>query len=760
MKSVAVVGAGPGGLVAVKTLVHHKDSSFNVTVFEKSSKLGGLWELSRGTSARHGLLSPETPTNLSKFTVGFSDLSWDSVKLEQPASRRHRNHEYSRVPMFPKAWMAKEYLEQYADRYKLRQRIEFGTKVVGAERFTEHGTIKWRLTSQGVTGGAHTTRVFDYLVIATGFFSKPRSLLPSLAPSRQVQSVKVLHSSQYRELDDLLPRDVSFASRNKILVVGGGNSSGEVAGTIAQHISSALHSPTTNRADLAKVEIVHVTPRPLYALPPYVPAPSGASGFVPLDIRLYDFAARPGKIDSYGGKAPEEVVGIVHGAIRSMVGSDQSDLGAPALVSSADGGKITDAAYVALSEGYSEFVRSGLIKPIRGRVISLDVATGDADGSIDARLQDDEGRQQRMAGVAAVIDATGYTPAPALDWLSQEILDTLEYDGEAPRLPLILEVLQTYNSSAPEIGFVGFYEGPYWGVMEMQARLLTELWASASKGTTLNVKQRAFEDKDTLRRLRADMKNKDRLIPQYWFSDYLGYMEEVAVDLGLQRNDHPFENHQGPTSPARYLSSDTSLPEAARIVTDLQRTVLASSKGAFLARATFRALQGKWKLHRKITSASASLPSGTFTGTASLFPRLPTRDGLGTDSEATSDGEYLYAEQGTFNPGAGGSMQASRHYVYRYHEADDALSVWFVKPENPKQVDYLYHDLNFTDIRVVEGEGSRQTATANAEHLCEADLYKTEYEFKFRGIALDTWKCKHTVKGPAKDYVSDAVYKR
>ena len=762
-KQVAIVGAGPGGLVAAKTLQHHSRLPFSVTLFERAQRLGGIWRIPEDGAKHDGFLSTNTPTNLSKFTVAFSDLSWDSVDLGLSVSDKPQKHGYSRVPMFPKAWMAGRYLELYADKYALKDKILFGTEIVRTERVRDGGSIKWKVFSRKTSGSdAHSEqcRVFDYLVVASGFFGRPKAPPPTLSPPQLPSNVRVFHSSQYRRLDDLIPSKPTHASPSKILIIGGGNSSGEAAGTVARDISSSIHSSTSHRNDLRNVEIVHVTPRPLYALPPFVPAAPGIPGFIPLDLRLYDFTARPGEIQTYGGKAPEEVLPIVHGFIRSMIGSDQSDLGSEALVASLDGDSKAGTAYVALSENYSEFVRSGLIKPVSGRVAKLDASAGSSTEGLFAQIVASDGRESTIDGITAVIHASGYTPAPALKWLPKDVLESVEYDPKSPRLPLILDMLQTYNSTVPDVGFIGFYEGPYWGVMEMQSRLLTETWASSATGKPFKTRDRAYEDKAALRSLRTDMESKDRQVPQYWFSDYLGYMEEAAVDLGLQRNDHPFEEHQGPTTPARYLGSETATPEAAKVMTDLSRTMTASKQGAFLARATLRALQGRWRLGRTIKSASGNLPSGTFSGRASFSPRLPTTDNSNSQHGAQHDGEHLYSEQGTFTPETGSAMQASRHYVYRYRESDDSLSVWFVKPDDLKMVDYLYHDVVFKDIQSVDNEGAKQRATATAEHLCEADLYKTEYEFHFQGINVTSWTCTHRVKGPAKDYVSEAIYER
>lgn len=69
-KTVAVVGAGPGGLIAAKTLL--QSGRFNVTIFEKTTTIGGLW-------APGNLINPQMRTNLCQFTNSFSGLSWENV---------------------------------------------------------------------------------------------------------------------------------------------------------------------------------------------------------------------------------------------------------------------------------------------------------------------------------------------------------------------------------------------------------------------------------------------------------------------------------------------------------------------------------------------------------------------------------------------------------------------------------------------------------------------------------------------------------
>ena len=66
-------GAGPAGLVAAKTLTHNHPGVFNVTIFEQSERIGGLWPVSKQDD---GLVNPDMCTNQSRYTVSFSDLAW------------------------------------------------------------------------------------------------------------------------------------------------------------------------------------------------------------------------------------------------------------------------------------------------------------------------------------------------------------------------------------------------------------------------------------------------------------------------------------------------------------------------------------------------------------------------------------------------------------------------------------------------------------------------------------------------------------
>jgi len=231
-------------------------------------------------------------------------------------------------------------------------------------------------------------------------------------------------------------------------------------------------------------------------------------------------------------------------------------------------------------------------------------------------------------------------------------------------------------------------------------------------------------------------------------------MEELARELNLQRNDSAFKSREGTVSPSRYLAPGDNKKEADTVMDEIYNIWHdCAQNGRYVARAAFRAMQGDWTIHRRIDSFKSTFPSGTLEGTASFHPRVPTSDRSGK----TFDLEYLYIESGIFTLSTGHIMTASRRYVYRYSEAEDRLSVWFVKPDKDLEVDYLFHDLTFVPPVEAQEAGA---CIAKADHLCIDDMYWTEYRLPIKGIALHTFEAKHTVKGPNKDYIAVTRYRR
>ncbi|KAF1815373.1 FAD/NAD(P)-binding domain-containing protein [Eremomyces bilateralis CBS 781.70] len=800
--SVAIVGAGPGGLTAAKALLSLPNHAFRVTIFERQSRVGGMWALSRTSSLSEGKVSKEMMTNLSRFTDAFSDLAWENVELDSDQTNGKRTGQKVEPPMFPRAWQVGRYLQEYARRYVPEEVVKLNCEVVNADRVDEAGSMKWRvrwqhphtdpITEDSVTVD-ESCGLFDYLIISSGFFDKPRPLLlkdhfPASGYDASVGDVKIIHSTAFRSLESILPNGVP--SSGKIVVIGGGMSGAEAAANAAFFLSDAAYSsPTTSsKAELREslgsrngIQIHHVASRPFYNMPRYlsVPRPSSEKAseqafpsFLPVDLVFYDLSRRPGNtISANTGRVPPETTKSTHRFLRSFVG-DQSDLSQALVATEEELGK---ASYVAISDTYAEFVRSGLIVPLRGTVTRLEEQNiEDTRTSLSASIVDANGTKP-LNDVVAVIHATGFRCHSALTWLDPAVLADLEYSKDSERLPLFLQDHAVYNDVVPNLGFVGFYEGPFWGVMEMQARLLADrfLALQQEKAPKPGMLDRA-EEHAKFEELRASIHKQDRNVPQFWQGDYVGIVEDYAQFMGIEREDEGFglNGDPSPSVPARFTTKTPTTASDTQVTLQSLHNILDRDLGSpgsssrFLSCALFRALQGDWLIHRTVTSALPTFPSGLLEGTATFYPRSPSSAGYAA--------EYFYEEKGTLLMTNGYEVQASRQYAYRLsdgvgHRTDvaygelgpeaergsrDGITAWFVKED--RSVDYLFHRVRLDGAQ----KDSQAFCNATGSHLCVKDTYETEYKFEFDGVNVKRFNIKYHVSGPSKDYTHDTWFQR
>ncbi|KAI9715777.1 MAG: hypothetical protein M1812_005776 [Candelaria pacifica] len=796
-KSVLIVGGGPSGLVAAKTLLHSHPGKFKITILEKHATIGGLWPIS--PEDNEGMVNPEMPTNMSKHTVCFSDFDWGSVDLGEGGEKITNGdgkREGGFVPMFPKAWHVGRYLEAYIKKWELGEFIRVNSEVVKAGR-ERYGKGEWRwdvewmgpkecngdTASHSIPNG-HTNHTdtkssskryqgfFDYLVVATGFFNIPKiPKIPGLDLFRR--NVKTIHSSQFRTAQDLVanqdrgshnatngvtPSVQSPAKRrSKVVVVGGSASSAEIAAPVALEISSAIYSPKSQAStELSSLKVHQIASRPSYIIPPILPfnpqkpatatddkGSNPAPTFLPLDLCLYNLTGRPdGPISAFAGEVPEEIARGTHKFLQTLLGGRQEDLDAEPMTFREK--HQSRPPHGIIDEKYNEFVRAGDIKLTAGRATKCGV---DENGNGTITVSH-EGKETLIDDIAYAVFATGFEPHPTLSWLSEEVKEILEVDKDCDSLPLILQKASYCHHAIPEIGFVGMYEGPYWGIMEMQARLVARNWAGDEKvSNALDDGKRAKEELKHIRKLRQAMKNSSPGIPQAWMSDYVGFIEEIARELHIERLPLQGEGHrEGPVMIARYSQQHSEEHETLQGIRSIEETLRSSKEGRLVGRAAFRALQGKWKLTRQLKSAIASFPSGEFTGTAHFHPRLPTQAGF--------DAEYLYVEEGDFVTENGMRMSGSRRYVYRLNHEIDKISVWFVKGDDGLTADYLFNELEF------EKRGGEEGWVARGDHLCESDQYHSQYLFAFRAVSLERLRIGYSVKGPKKEYVSQGEYSR
>jgi len=445
--------------------------------------------------------------------------------------------------------------------------------------------------------------------------------------------------------------------------------------------------------------------------------------------------------------------------METYIGTDQTEYGSPLGVT---GETKTEPPLLACSDQYLEFVRQKKIEVITGRLAQ---ASGDS-----MTISNISGEDETIDDIAAIVCATGFDASPSIDFLPSDVLETLDFDATDDGFPLALNVHTTISKAIPTLGFVGFYRSPYWGVMEMQARFLAKLWTGITKAKKVLDGDTTMQ---TMMKLRKDPKR-----AQFPMGDYAYLMESFAEILGGYRHCNRHKNfkktHQTDNQTDIQRYEPPSSPEGARtgVITPYRYTYscvspaqntetklalgehystfhASSQKAKFVPRAVFRGLQGIWTLHRTITSRISTFPSGTLTGTATLFPRNPTDappkaankaspidSTPQTPTLSTASGrscsrpntasssaslEYLYFEEGQFLTSFGATMNAKRSYVYRYFEEKDCIDLWFAK-QDYLTADYFFHRVEF--IVPDQGVESKMRSTkkgwkAVSSHLCE-----------------------------------------
>jgi len=188
--SVALIGAGPGGLVAARWLL---SQGFEPTIFEQAATLGGQWTGLLG----HSGVWPTMHTNTSRVMTAFSDLE----------------HESNLV--YPSNLDILDYLHRYADVFDLTSRIRFGTRV---ELLSRHDG-RWLLHHGG------GTERFTRVVVASGRFHTPT--IPEVSGlDTFTGSAGAVSTFSYRE--------PSRYRGQRVLVAGCAVSALEIAAELAQ----------------------------------------------------------------------------------------------------------------------------------------------------------------------------------------------------------------------------------------------------------------------------------------------------------------------------------------------------------------------------------------------------------------------------------------------------------------------------------------------------------------------------------------------
>ncbi|PIL23504.1 hypothetical protein GSI_14816 [Ganoderma sinense ZZ0214-1] len=216
-KHICIIGAGPTGLGAlkiVKDAPQFKEGRWKVTAFEAREKIGGIWlpapaDADPPLTALYDSLTANTPHPLMCY----------SSYLFLPAT-----------PLYPRAKVVLDYIEDYARHFDLNQHIRLNTSVLAVH--WDASSSKWDVTVSGK--GGEETIGFDLVLVANGHFRVPR--IPEVKGLAEwIAKGKVTHTAWYRRPENYT---------GKLLVIGGGYSGQDVASETRPYAKEVIHSIT------------------------------------------------------------------------------------------------------------------------------------------------------------------------------------------------------------------------------------------------------------------------------------------------------------------------------------------------------------------------------------------------------------------------------------------------------------------------------------------------------------------------------------
>ncbi len=312
--------------------------------------------------------------------------------------------------------------------------------------------------------GTEFIEKFNYVVIASGIFSDP-----SLPEIEGIDSFKgeLLHSESYKKHDGF--------SGKTVAVVGSSFTGTEIA------------------ADIGEVANVnHVIRNPYWVLPRHL---SGK----PIDLAFY---SRKAQAESLNIEALEYNQRKHHFFSNVSNQNDFSDLRLPV--------ESTLPPYVVISDRYLSSVTNGKIQVKKGEIARL---TESAIEFIDGtQLQTD-----------VIVMCTGYKVN--LSFMNAETQRILNYNPENQFQPLLLYKC-TFHPDLLNIAFVGVYRGPYFLIMELQARWLSQVFSG-----DVNLPSKGVMEDGIVEELRI---REERPRPQFPHGDYVALSDSIAQEIGIK----------------------------------------------------------------------------------------------------------------------------------------------------------------------------------------------------------------------------------
>ena len=272
MKKVAIIGAGPSGITAIKNFA---DQGFEVTAFDRCEGVGGNWRFNDPSG--HSSVFETTHLISSKYTSFFEDFPLPDSAPDYPSHKELLS-----------------YFNAYADHFDIRKLIKFNTEVTNCKKIDgDRWEVEWNTlgSDEKNIGG------YDALVVCNGHHHKPRY------PDYPGEFTgELIHSHEFKSAKPFQDK--------RVLVIGGGNSACDVA------VETARVSKSTS---ISWRRGYYLIPKFMYGLPTDVQAlknrwmPDFIRGpFTKLMLEIFQ-----GKNEDIGLQKPDKSLNATHPTVNS-----------------------------------------------------------------------------------------------------------------------------------------------------------------------------------------------------------------------------------------------------------------------------------------------------------------------------------------------------------------------------------------------------------------------------------------------------------
>jgi len=309
---------------------------------------------------------------------------------------------------------------------------------------------------------------FDGVIVASGFFAE--GVTPEIEGQNNFNG-RIIHSSKARP-DMILPDD-------KLIVCGGSFSGYELASEFAK---------------VSKHPVAHIFREPSWILNRYISNDKGAK--TPVDFAFYSRKEQPPM--SLIEKRSATIAFFK--AAFGNPGQHHADLTVDENPHNPN--------FVAFSEEYISQVNDGKIIPIRGEIERYNVDTISLNSQKDIYAH-------------SVVWATGFRAS--LPFLSDDIKSKIDYRPDDQFMPVLLHEA-VWLQDIEGLGFVGFYRGPYFGIMELQARWIAGVFAGDIPHPTASEIEQGVSEAQKIRQMTPRL--------QFPYPDYVQFADRLASKVG------------------------------------------------------------------------------------------------------------------------------------------------------------------------------------------------------------------------------------